>query len=108
LPDRTLRFTAEQAAEALADYLSFIEMVSIPGKLQAVPRDPEYNAVLECAMEGNAQYIVSGDNDLPVLKQFCGIQIIRASQFLALLPERKARIHPTRRNRRHRASKTIG
>jgi len=84
-----LGFTAEQAAEALADYLSFIEVVSIPGKLQAVPRDPEDNAVLECAIEGNAQYIVSGDTDLLVLKQFRGIQIVRASQFLTLLPERK-------------------
>jgi predicted nucleic acid-binding protein len=43
--------------------------------------------VLECAIESQAQYIVSGDNDLLVLKEFRGIQIVRASDFLKALPE---------------------
>ena len=43
-------------------------MVSIPNLLDAVPRDPDDNMVLECAIEGKAQYIVSGDKDLLVLK----------------------------------------
>jgi uncharacterized protein len=77
-----LHFSAEQIAETLADYLGFLRVVQIPKVLDAVPRDPEDNMVLECAVEGQAQYIVSGDNDLLVLKEFRGIQIIRASDFL--------------------------
>ncbi len=77
-----LGFSQEQAVETLADYLGFLRMVSIPKLLDAVPRDPEDNMVLECAIEGKAQYIVSGDKDLLVLKKFQGIQIVRASDFL--------------------------
>ena len=77
-----LHFSAEQVAETLADYLGFLRVVQIPKLLKAVPRDPEDNMVLECAIEGQAQYVVSGDNDLLVLKEFRGIQIVRASDFL--------------------------
>jgi hypothetical protein len=46
--------------------------------------------VLECAIEGQAQYIVSGDNDLLVLKEFRGIQVVRARDFLNV-PTNEAR-----------------
>ena len=71
-----------QAVETLADYLGFLRMVSIPKLLDAVPRDPDDNMALECAIEGKAQYIVTGDKDLLVLKMFRDIQIVRASDFL--------------------------
>jgi uncharacterized protein len=80
-----LDYSPEQAVETLADYLAFLRMVSIPKLLDAVPRDPDDNAVLECAMEGKAQYIVTGDKDLLVLKTFRDIQIVRASDFLNIL-----------------------
>ncbi len=77
-----LGFSPEQSVETLADYLGFLRMVSIPKVLDAVPRDPDDNMVLECAIEGKAQYIVTGDTDLLVLKTFREIQIVRASDFL--------------------------
>ncbi|HUD47397.1 MAG TPA: putative toxin-antitoxin system toxin component, PIN family [Candidatus Baltobacteraceae bacterium] len=82
-----LHFSAEQVAETLADYLGFLRVVQIPKVLNAVPRDPEDNMVLECAIEGQAQYVVSGDNDLLVLKEFRGIQIVRAGDFLKVLAD---------------------
>jgi putative PIN family toxin of toxin-antitoxin system len=84
-----LHFSAEQIAETLADYLGFLRVVQITKLLNAVPRDPEDNMVLECAIEGQAQYLVSGDNDLLVLKEFRGIQIVRASDFLKALADAK-------------------
>jgi uncharacterized protein len=77
-----LGFSAEQSSETLADFLSFMRVVSIPNTLNAVPRDPEDNAVLECALEGKAEYVVSGDLDLLELKNFRGIKIVRAREFL--------------------------
>jgi uncharacterized protein len=50
-----LGFSPEQSVETLADYLGFLRMVSIPKLLDAVPRDPDDNIVLECAIEGKAQ-----------------------------------------------------
>ena len=80
-----LHFSADQVAETLADYLGFLRVIQIPKALTAVCRDPEDNMVLECALEGHAQYIVSGDKDLLELRAFRGIRIVRAGEFLELL-----------------------
>ena len=80
-----LLFSADQVAETLADYLGFLQVIQIPKALSAVCRDPDDNMVLECALEGRAQYIVSGDKDLLDLKEFRGIRIVRAAEFLSLL-----------------------
>jgi len=80
-----LGFSSEQSTETLADYLSFLRLVNIPKTLDAVPRDPDDNAVLESALEGNAKYVVTGDMDLLELKTFRGIEIVRASEFLTVL-----------------------
>jgi len=60
-------------------------VIQIPKALTAVCRDPEDNMVLECALEGHAQYIVSGDKDLLELKEFRGIRIVRAAEFWSFL-----------------------
>lgn len=83
-----LGFTSEQSAETLADYLSFLRVVSIPRTLDAVPRAPEDNAVLECALESQAEFVVSGDEDLLVLRTFRGVQIVRARELLDILAKR--------------------
>ena len=80
-----LGFSAQQSTETLADYLSFLRVVNIPRTLDAVPRDPDDNAVLESALEGNAKYVVTGDLDLLELKNFRGIEIVRASEFLNIV-----------------------
>lgn len=47
-----------------------------------VSRDPDDNRVLECAVAGYADLIVSGDKDLLVLGKHDGIPIITVRQFL--------------------------
>jgi putative PIN family toxin of toxin-antitoxin system len=44
-------------------------------------RDPDDDKFLGCAKDAHALYIVSGDKDLLVLKQFENIQIITAKEF---------------------------
>ena len=78
-----LAFSPEQTADTLADFLTFLPLVNIPRMLEADPRDAEDNAVLECAIAGQAQFIISGDLDLLVLKNFREIEIVRAADFLA-------------------------
>ncbi len=48
-------------------------------------RDPDDNAVIECAIAGKATYVISGDRDLLDLKQFQNFEIVRASEFLDIL-----------------------
>jgi predicted nucleic acid-binding protein len=40
------------------------------------------NAVLECALVGGAQFVITGDLDLLSLRKFRDIEIVRASEFL--------------------------
>lgn len=45
-------------------------------------RDPKDNMVLECAIAGNVDYIVTGDKDLLEIKSFHNIKIITPQSFL--------------------------
>ena len=53
--------------------------------LQGVTRDPKDDAVLACAIEGNAAYVVTGDEDLLTLSRYKGVQIITPRTCLELL-----------------------
>lgn len=55
--------------------------LSLPGAC----RDPKDDKFIACAIEGNADYIVSGDNDLLDLGVYQNVQIIRVWDFLTLL-----------------------
>lgn len=51
--------------------------------INAIPRCPGDNRVLECAIKGNCDFITTGDRrDLLSLKQFRGVKVITARQFL--------------------------
>ncbi len=54
-------------------------------KIEAIKEDPSDNKFLECALEVRADYIVSGDNHLKGLKEFQGIKIVSAKEFLGIL-----------------------
>ncbi|MDI6768477.1 MAG: putative toxin-antitoxin system toxin component, PIN family [Anaerolineales bacterium] len=50
-----------------------------------VCRDPKDNVYLSLALDGHADYIVSGDGDLLSLSPFRGIAIIKPAKFLDIL-----------------------
>jgi putative PIN family toxin of toxin-antitoxin system len=53
--------------------------------LDIVHDDPSDNKVIECALAGNAHYIVTGDrNHLLPLKKYKNIKIISPAEFLRL------------------------
>lgn len=54
-------------------------------KFSPVKKDPSDNKFINCAVEGEADYIVSGDEHLLGLKHYKGIQIISAADFLRIL-----------------------
>lgn len=54
-------------------------------EIKAVKDDPSDNKFLECAIEAGADYIVSGDKHLKELKEFKGIKIVTAKEFLGIL-----------------------
>ncbi len=46
-------------------------------------RDPKDNKFLEVAVNGNADFIITGDKDLLVLNSFKNIEIITVNEFLS-------------------------
>jgi putative PIN family toxin of toxin-antitoxin system len=59
----------------------------VPGDLTlpGVGRDPKDEMVIACAVEGGADYLVSGDADLLDLGSFQGVQIVTPADFLSIL-----------------------
>jgi uncharacterized protein len=60
-----------------------------PGQLslEGLSRDPTDDMVISCAVEGEANFIISGDRDLTDLECFQGIRILAPAAFLKLLKE---------------------
>jgi hypothetical protein len=67
------------------DLIAFAYFTPEELKLEAVPNDPSDNKYLVCAVEGKADYIISGDHHLLALGIWEGINIITAKEFLDLL-----------------------
>jgi putative PIN family toxin of toxin-antitoxin system len=80
-----VHLTQEELEAVLAALLSQAELT--PGKLQllGVTRDPKDDPILACAVEGQADYIVSGDQNLLVLDEYEGIQVVTPRRFVEIL-----------------------
>jgi len=61
--------------------------INIPAEIEieAVPEDPEDNKFIVAAVEGDADYIVSGDRHLRDLKSYRDIEIVSPSEFVRIL-----------------------
>ncbi|MFN0086642.1 MAG: putative toxin-antitoxin system toxin component, PIN family [Blastocatellia bacterium] len=58
-----------------------------PATFLQIVRDPEDNPILECAVDGNADMIVSLDKDLLTLKAYDNIPILHVADLLVTLGE---------------------
>ncbi|MBD2481022.1 putative toxin-antitoxin system toxin component, PIN family [Planktothrix sp. FACHB-1365] len=84
-----LNFTDSQITDTLFDLLSFLQVVKISNTLNVIITDPDDNMVLECAVIGHANYIVTGDKKhLLPLKNYQGIEIVNATDFLSLIAQK--------------------
>ena len=69
----------------LRDILSYSALV-IPKKITVKNlRDFQDTKIIACALEAEAEYIVTGDKDLLVLKEYARIKITTAREFLEAL-----------------------
>jgi hypothetical protein len=57
-------------------------LVSGKLKVDKIKEDPEDNKFLSCGLEGNANYIVTGDRHLLKIKSFHNVQIITPKKFI--------------------------
>lgn len=81
---RRTRWSAEET-DAFIDRLHSAATFVTPTRRITASRDPDDNAVLEAAAAGNADYIVTGDQDLLTLGAHRGIVILTPAAFASLL-----------------------
>ena len=75
-PDELIRFTCQPIWGVSEDVR--------PTAVISACRDADDNRILECAVDGAADYIVTGDHDLLDMKRFGRIKIVNAAAFLQL------------------------
>ncbi len=73
--------TAEAVVTAMA---VSSELIPLPPTIARASRDPDDDRFLACAVAGRADAVVTGDQDLLVLREFRGIPIVSAGAFCAV------------------------
>jgi putative PIN family toxin of toxin-antitoxin system len=73
--------------EVIDEVRSVAEIVEVSSHIDVISHPDEDNRVLECAVDGRADFIVTGDTRhiLP-LKEYRGIKILSPSEFIRRLP----------------------
>jgi len=77
------KFTEKQKKRFLKILFSIATIIDTKTKLDIV-EDRDDNMLLECAVEANADYIISGDKHIKKLKQYKGVRIISVSDLIKL------------------------
>jgi putative PIN family toxin of toxin-antitoxin system len=77
--------TDDEIDLAIDSFREIADVVEGVMKLDVITKDPDDNKIVECAVVGGADYIVSGDAHLLNVGEYEGISILSPSSFLLLL-----------------------
>jgi len=73
--------TSMERQDFFKEYLSIIEIIPVAASIKAC-RDPDDDKFLDIAVQGDADYLITGDSDLLDLHPFMGVHILSPSAFL--------------------------
>jgi len=80
---RRYRYSADEIGQYRADLMTLAIIVDDPPPMPgAVPRDPDDDKIVACAVAASVQYIVSRDDHLLSLGNYAGIAITSPEQFI--------------------------
>ena len=77
--------SAEELAH-VAVFISELATTARPGRRLKVLRDAPDNRILECAVAGRADAIVTGDHAILALREFQGIRLLSLRDYLGNAP----------------------
>jgi putative PIN family toxin of toxin-antitoxin system len=77
-----LKFPESLQAEIIETVFAASSLITVFNPVEIKGLDPADNRILECAVDGKADYIVSGDKHLLDLDSYEGIPIVKATEFL--------------------------
>jgi len=72
-------------AELMEIVLRIGKIVEVKTKVNVVQEDPADDKFLACALDGDADYVISGDEHLLRIDDYRGIRILSVRQFIRLL-----------------------
>ena len=75
----------EELKEFVSDLLSIMSLVEKEEAITVVTEDPSDNKYLSCAFNARVDFIISGDAHLLNLREYEGIRIVTATQFLEMM-----------------------
>lgn len=78
------RMSPGRIREFLAAYAEIGQMTEERTAVRRVQGDPAHDKYLACAVEGGADFIISGDRHLTDLKTYRGIRIVTPGDFVEL------------------------
>jgi putative PIN family toxin of toxin-antitoxin system len=84
---RAVQASGKSASALVAEYQGLVQLVQPRALPRPVGRDPDDEAVIACALAARADLIVSGDQDLLVLKTYRRIRILSAAEALELIAQ---------------------
>jgi putative PIN family toxin of toxin-antitoxin system len=79
------RLGKDEIDQITLDFSTFTIPVKITNAIKTVPHDPDDDKFIQCAVSCNANFIVSGDKHLLNMKEYHGIRILKAPEWLSLL-----------------------
>lgn len=71
----------DEIKQTIVNLLRYSILINNPPLLNVIKDDPDDNVILSTAIEGKADYIISGDSHLLVLKNYKDIEIITPKRF---------------------------
>jgi len=80
--------TAKEIGQFLNNTAKNSDIVTVGTKILAIDDDPSDNEYLSAALDGKADFIISGDHHLKDLKTFKGIRILDPGTFLMFMTKR--------------------
>ena len=78
-------YSPEMIQVILKELMGVSDFVNASKTIDVVLEDPEDNRILECAVEAEANYIITGDFHLLKLSRYRDIEIVNAFTFLEKL-----------------------
>ena len=72
-------------AAVIDDLAATAVLVDLGERLDVIPQDRDDNKLFECAVAGDAAYIVSGDAKVQAVGVFRGIAVVSPALFLQIL-----------------------
>ncbi len=79
---RKYKYEDEEVKDFLNELMKAFNLVSLPTDMPRVCRDPNDDMILACAVAAGADYIVTRDKDLLVMKKYQNVEILTPEKFI--------------------------